>query len=141
MTEPKLTKQQKRVKALLEQGKNPTQIARSLKTTRNNVYGHMRRMRNAGVKLPGDDTPRRGRPRKPGSQAIPPSPNGTRADAMVQVRQLVEDAIQRADERVGQIEERVTSISEQEKVLANERESLSAEAKALTDKRDALVDA
>lgn len=141
MTDTKLTKKQQRVLRMLQQGKSPEQISKSLKTTRNNVYGHMRRMRQAGVELPaGKNRSDRGR-EKPqrGSQAIPPASTNGKSDALTQIGQMVKDAIGTAEQRIAEIEDRRGELSDQIRSLENEEADLANEGALLDKKRSGLA--
>lgn len=50
----KTTPKQQQVLDRLKKGQSVEQVAKAMKITTSGVYGHMRRMRNDGVKLPGE---------------------------------------------------------------------------------------
>jgi DNA-binding CsgD family transcriptional regulator len=52
MTDAKLTPKQQQVFGLLDDGKKVPEIAKQMKISPSGVYGHMRRIRQLGVKLP-----------------------------------------------------------------------------------------
>jgi hypothetical protein len=55
MAEPQLTKMQQKVLNELRKGHKAAAIAKTLKITPSGVYGHIRRMKEAGVELPGQN--------------------------------------------------------------------------------------
>lgn len=141
MTDKKLTKHQQRVLRMLQQDKTPEQISKSLGTTRNNVYGHMRRMRRAGVELPaGKNRSDRGRekPQRRGSQAIPPASTNGKSEALVQIGQMVKDAIGTAERRIAEINDRRKELSAQIEKLGDEDAALAVEGDILGEKREGL---
>lgn len=64
-----LTVRQQHVYDLLHAGKTPAEAAETLKTSVTNVYGHMRKIRGAGHKIPRATTTSRTRGRKPRAAA------------------------------------------------------------------------
>jgi DNA-binding Lrp family transcriptional regulator len=55
MAEPKLTKMQEKVLKELQAGHKASAISKKLKISPSGVYGHIRRMKEAGVEIPGQD--------------------------------------------------------------------------------------
>jgi transposase len=97
MTNATLTPKQEQVLALLGQDKTVQQIAKKLKISPSGVYGHMRRMREAGIEIPGDSNSGRGAQVTPLAEVLS---NGDSSGSVtfgstpdVTVREFIESAI------------------------------------------------
>lgn len=126
MTEGTLTKKQQKVFDLLQQGLKPQAIATRMKISTNGVYGHMKRIREAGFEIPNGDNA---------------AANGAaRAEALVQIDALVKDAIGTAEERMRAIDARRSELSEERDKLDSEDTALAKEEELLGVERDRLTE-
>lgn len=157
----KLTAKQRKVLKGLEKGKSPREIAKSMKTGPNNVYGHMKKLRDLGY-LSKDNEPTQGEGQEPEAKpdlpALPPLPgesgseklplltepqadevhNGYLTKEHAQISELLKESVGIADSRIVQITERIEEIAEiTEKFTAEVRE-LSAEADSLLTRKDTI---
>lgn len=121
--EARLTPRERDVKALLDQNKTVKQIAKKLKVSPNAVYNYRRQIKTKLADAP-----------------AAPSPNGeSKAEAIVRISSLVQDAQLEAEDRRKQIDVRMTAIVEEQEALNAEAQALKAEDEALSDKAEALA--
>ena len=79
-----ITPKQEQVLAALGKGRTVDQVAKSMKISKSGVYGHIRRMREMGVEVPGASAER------PGQSALAHANGGARD---VSVKEFIESAI------------------------------------------------
>lgn len=128
---PKLAPKQKRVLDLLNKGKTPTQVAKTLKISVNGIYGHMRRIEAKGYEVP-RSTEGGGRPKKVARKA---SPNGPVKAIDAEIAKL-EIAIR---DRQKQIAKEVLEIKSETAALETRADGLLAETSALEQRQKALA--
>jgi hypothetical protein len=131
----KLSKKQKKVYDLLQKGKTPKEVASKMGISVNGVYGHMRRIENAGFEVP-----RSGRGGSSGRTETPApaaSPNGGGAVSQVDIG--VEALVKTIEDRIGSIKEEADEISDEREKLDVRTEELTKECKELETRHKALA--
>lgn len=122
-----LTAKQKQVVDLFGKGLGVNAIASRMKIQPQGVYGHVRRIREAGLGHLLDPTPE-----IPASAPAPASSDGSQANGTItMIDKSVSEAIELADDRLGEIDEERARIK-------GEREALDARLTELGDEQGAL---
>ena len=130
-TDAGLTPKQREVVKLISSGKTVPEAAKSMKINPQGVYGHIRRIKDAGL----------GNLLETGvvaSLEANASSNGS-SEVEDRIGGLVEEAVLLADARITEIEERRGAIKDQTNKLTVEDDTLAVEAARLTDEREALA--
>lgn len=148
MAGEKLTAKQKKVLKSLEKGKSVKDIAKAMKTGTNNVYGHMRRLRQLGY-LSENNEPMQGEgvgltPADPPD--LPPLPSPPEEETAPtpehnQIDQLLKDSTKVIDVRVAEIHERIQDIGEETHKIELEMKLLGDEADALLQRKAKIAQA
>lgn len=159
----KLTAKQRKVLKGLEKGKSPREIAKAMKTGPNNVYGHMKKLRDNGY-LNKNNEPAQGEGSAPDSEpvktdppSLPPLPepllgsvekkaqaakdavhNGHLTKEHSQITELLKQSIDVADARITEIVSRLEEIDLVTEKLATEVGELAAEAESLVVRKDTI---
>lgn len=120
-----LTPKQTQVIDLLKRGRSVAQIAKTMKISESGVYGHIRRLKEAGVDVPGQASANAGAasppPVKPADQ---PVFNGEPVE--VDVPTVIRTQIKTAQEQIAEVEREATAMAERAKTLQEHKERLVA---------------
>lgn len=109
----KPTPRQRQVLRELERGHNPTEVAKKLRTSPSNIYGHIRRMREAGIEVPVTND---GLVPQALANGNGPIDDRIRADLM--------EAIAQANNRSEAIEARLVEMKAEVEQLTHEQEAV-----------------
>lgn len=138
MTEkPKLAKKQRRVLDLLEKGKTPSQVAKTLKISVNGVYGHMRRIEAKGYQVPRKGDKPTSAARRVHTARTKASTNGSGPVGQIdaEIGKLTE-TIRKRQQEIGK---ETLEIKGQTKALEDRTNALLAETDALAQRQKALA--
>lgn len=129
-----LTRKQKKVLALWQQGKTPAQIAKALKVGRNGVYTHLRNLREKGYNLDGDEGNT-----NPAKTKVKVTSNGSGKITSASLQTAISDAAKVAKHRAEQIEKRKAELLNTINEAQREVDALDAEWTAVTAAEDKLA--
>lgn len=137
-----LSKKQEKVKSALENGKTPTQVAKSMGISTAGVYGHIRRIQAKGFEVSRLENASR-KPEKAKaapekqSKAKQESPrNGVRPAG--HIAEGIQDLIRFADDREKQIQEELSVLIGQRNSVEDQCAKLQEEAATLNKQRHSL---
>lgn len=136
-----LSKKQKKVKSALENGKTPTQVAKSMGISTAGVYGHIRRIQAKGFEVSRLENASR-KPEK--AKAAPGKQNKAKTETRNGVKPAghiaegIQDLIRFADDREKQIQEELAVLVGQRNSLENQCANLQEEAATLNKQRHSL---
>ena len=126
----KLAKKQKRVLDLLNKGKTPAQVAKTMKISVNGIYGHMRR-----IEAKGYEVPRKGGPARPSKAKASTNGSGPVGAIDAEIAKLSKTIEKRQQE----IAQETLEIKGQTKALEERTDALLAETNALEQRQKALA--
>jgi hypothetical protein len=139
-----LTPKQAQVFEGLQDGLTPPQIAKRMKISPNGVYGHIARIRDAGIKLPesaGKPTRRDGvgaaKAAVTRRKRAARSSNGS-SPVLVELSKGIGGLIEKADDRMAEIDKEMDSIDAERNTLDSRKKALSEEHELLRENRENL---